>query len=77
MKLIALISRSQQEIIHAILETLSSKIPDLEEMVRGPPRWLAIQEAKTWIQDHPNAYPEENLDQTALINEGEYFINPP
>jgi len=77
MKIIALISKNQQEIIHAILDCLKVEIPDLEEMARGPPRWFAIQQAQELVQAHPNAYPEENLDQTAHINEEAYFVNPP
>jgi len=77
MKLIAFIQRQQQEIINAILDCLNVEMPDLEEMARGPPRWLAIRQAQEFVQAHPDAYPEENLDQTAYINEEAYFINPP
>jgi len=77
MNLIAFMQRPQQETIHAILDCLAIEIPDLEEMARGPPRWLFIQQAQAFIQAHPDAYPEENLDQTPQINEEAYFINPP
>jgi hypothetical protein len=77
MKLIAFISRNQQEIIQAILESRKGEIPDLEERTRGPPRWLAIQQARAGIQDHPEAYPEEDLDQSAHIQEEDYFLHPP
>jgi hypothetical protein len=77
MKLIAFIQAQQQEMIHAILDTRSIRIPDLQERTRGPPRWCTIQQAHQFVQAHPDAYPEENLDQTSHIKEEEYFINPP
>jgi len=77
MKLIAFISRNQKEIIHALTDGLNVEMPDLEEIARGPPRWCAIQEALQFIQAHPDAYPEEDLDQTAHINEEDYFVNSP
>jgi hypothetical protein len=77
MKIIAFLQRPQQETIQAILECLKVEIPELEERTRGPPRWLAIKEAQAFVQAHPDAYPEENLDQTAHINEEDYFLNPP
>jgi hypothetical protein len=77
MKIIAFIQRSQQKEIQGILACRSIKMPDLKEIARGPPRWLAIQEAKAFVQAHCQAYPEENLDQTAHINEEDYFLNPP
>jgi hypothetical protein len=33
--------------------------------------------AQEFIQAYPDAYPEENLDQTAHIIEEAYFLNPP
>jgi hypothetical protein len=77
MKLIAFIQKSQSEVIHALTDGLKGEIPDLEEMARGPPRWLAIQESKAFVLAHPQAYPEEDLDQTAPLNEEAYFLNPP
>lgn len=77
MKLIAFLQRPQQEAIQAILDCRAIEIPDLQEMARGPPKWFAIQQAQEFVQAHPDAYPEENLDQSAPISEEAYFINPP
>jgi hypothetical protein len=76
-KLIAFIQRPQQKTIRDILDCRAIEMPDLEEMARGPPRWLAIQEAQEFIQAHPEAYPEEDSDQTAHLKEVAYFLNPP
>ena len=77
MKLIAFINKEQAQVIDAILTSLNIQLPDFEEMARGPPKWLQIEEAKEHMAENPESYPEEDIDQSQGMDEDGYFKDPP
>ena len=77
MTLIAFIQRDQKDVIDKILNHLNLPRLDLEDQARGPPLWFRLKQAQEHLNHYPLAYPEENLDQSAHLDEEALFLDPP